>query len=120
MWLILIQRNIIYIGFKRCKEYDEFNVNRCYTCNKYGYNSKKCTSKQTCANCAEEHNTNDCPNPDKQIYVNCISIKTKDKFKVSTLHKAFDSINCEYYKWIVTRKIENTKYPFDPEWKTKT
>jgi hypothetical protein len=58
----IIAQGLIHEGeIKTCVRYlSEGRVTRCFNCQKYGHIARKCRNPATCAECAENHSTNEC------------------------------------------------------------
>ena len=52
----------MYIGWQRCRVYQDFNHGGCFNCNWYGHSAKKCKNGMSYAHCAGEHGTLACIN----------------------------------------------------------
>lgn len=48
-----------------------WEIKQCYKCQEYGHIAALCKKREACGHCAEEHPTNECPNPEKPKCANC-------------------------------------------------
>lgn len=63
----VIKKGSIVFGLSELKVYEHVDVTQCYKCQRFGNMSKTCRSNITCRNCAEEHESKDCPKADVLI-----------------------------------------------------
>ena len=92
-YLISKQGNRLFLGSQTCKVYDSFFVPRCYKCQEYGHQSKKCSQeKSTCGYCAENHETKTCnkkgDTTNTPKCINCVRFSEKSKKHIDTDHYA--------------------------------
>lgn len=113
----IMNRGYVYLGWQRCKVYDEFNMNRCRRCCKYNHSSKKCNNTTSCPKCGGEHELHECDN-DSVKCILCAEANRKYKLSLDTNHKANQIRACGTFKWMLKRNISETDYPFKPslEW----
>lgn len=109
----LIQEKRIYIGYKRCMIYDEFNMQQCQKCAYFGHSTNKCRNNVKCFKCAGGHLTKDCDKVEIKC-INCLMANKKLDNKRDTNHTANEFHNCESYKTIIGKVIDKTNYPFRP------
>ena len=105
----LLARKKVFIGWQRCRIYEDLNINRCFNCNGYGHSAKNCKNGTTCAHCSGDHNTNSCTNKNVAKCINCIRANAKFKLNRNIDHQAFDEKCCEsydFYKKIIVSRIE--------------
>ena len=79
----IMESGTIYVGYQRCKVFDDFNVNKCWKCCGFGHSGNKCINEYACKYCAESHDSRDCKseaNTSKKC-INCIRFNKyiKDK-----------------------------------------
>jgi hypothetical protein len=98
----------LFIDFAACRFIDDVEVVRCLKCQQYGHVSKYCSeTKSTCAICAEQHDTRECPKKeDKNFKPVCASCK---RFKKNYDHKT-GSESCPTYASRLQHLILNTTY----------
>ena len=106
----IIANKFIHIGWQRCRLYEDLNLNRCFNCNAYGHNAKKCKNKTSCAHCAGDHNTNSCPDKKIKKCVNCTHSNTKYKLSYNLDHHAYDESQCQTYGFYKNVAISRTDY----------
>lgn len=104
----------IYFGANRYRVFDDFNVNLCYKCNKYGHSYKKCRNKICCGFCSKDHDSKNCTDKNDLKCINCSECNHKYNLKLNTTHAASDKENCKTYMYLVKRNIQKTNYPFNP------
>ena len=91
----LLEREILYLGWQRCKIFDSANVRRCFNCWGYGHTKKTCKKEQVCYHCAEKHDSNVCTKKVKKC-INCVNKKNKFSLKdLKVNHEATDG-KCAY------------------------
>ena len=105
-----LANNFIYIGWQRCRLYEDLNLNRCFNCNTYGHNAKKCNNQTSCAHCAGSHSTNSCPDKTIKQCINCVHSNTKYKLSYSLDHHAYDENLCQSYAFYKNVAIARTAY----------
>jgi predicted RNA-binding protein with PUA-like domain len=93
----------VYIGWSRCKAYEEFGVFRCYKCNKYGHKANDCKGEVTCPICSEKHVLKECKNNTKKC-VNSTNANEKLKLKLSTDHEVWDRNCASFIRILETQK----------------
>lgn len=100
----------VYIGWQRCRVYEDYNINRCFKCNSYGHSAKKCRNEEICSYCAGNHGGKDCPDRNIKKCCNCMKANEKYKTKLNINHYTFDENACESYKYFKKVAISNTMY----------
>lgn len=106
----IMSRPKVLIGWESCKVHEDLNLNRCFNCNGYFHNNKKCKNEKSCSNCAEhDHSTNKCKNSSYKCS-NCSWANDKYSRNFPTNHKADDILNCNYYKSLVEKIRSKTNY----------
>lgn len=98
----------LFIDWATCRFVDDVEVVRCLKCQQYGHVVKYCTEvKVTCAHCAEEHDTRECPKRSLQDFVPvCASCK---RFRKPNDHVTGSS-SCPTYTAKLEYLILNTTY----------
>ncbi|KAI0995874.1 hypothetical protein K3495_g12306 [Podosphaera aphanis] len=48
-----------------------FRTMQCFNCQRYGHIAKNCTAEAKCGQCADKHNTRECPGKQEAKYSNC-------------------------------------------------
>ena len=109
----LIADKSIYIGWQRCRLYEDFNLNRCFNCNAYGHNAKKCHDQTSCAHCAGDHNTNSYPDKNVKKCTNCSRSNTKYKSNYAVDHHAYEEDLCQSYAFYKNVAISRTDYYYE-------
>lgn len=106
----------VYFGSNRCKIYDDFNLNICKQCCRYGHSSKNCRNKENtkCIYCAGSHLFSECQQRDKKQCTNCLSYNQKHQHKRDFQHSAVDFQACETYNYLLQINIRSTDYPYHP------
>ena len=115
---IVSGEHFLYVGVRRCKFFDDYNVNMCYKCKGYGHCAAKCRSADyICGLCGSHHKETEC---DKKITqcTNCVRFNEKSKnsdntLNVKTDHVAYDKNKCVVYKNTVKSAIRRIDYPRD-------
>ena len=64
----------VTIGLVSCKVYNQYNVKRCYNCQKFGHYVKECPTKEVpiCGKCSENHQTKYCETFERKC-INCVN-----------------------------------------------
>jgi len=84
---LLLRREKINIGWRKCLVFDHYSVKRCFKCWSYYHIAKNCKREETCHKCAENHKVRDCK-ASKIRCVNCMHrIKTYN-LKINEEHNA--------------------------------
>lgn len=102
----------MYIGYHRCKVWNEYNLNKCFNCSQYGHSSKNCQYESKCAKCAGNHKTYECKSKTIKCAVCCMR-NSKYKENNATDHMATEINKCPSYKKLLKRVISDTDYPSD-------
>nr|AKU04649.1 gag-like protein [Blattella germanica] len=108
----LLAKQRIKMKWSMCRIEDFVIVTRCYKCLGYGHTKNFCTNKQTCSNCAEEHDWRECRNTQHKRCVNCVranTLITNNNKKLDTNHSAI-SQSCPRLKRIDSIIINKTEY----------
>ena len=105
--------NSIYIGYERCKAYDDFNMSLCGKCGGYGHGVNTCDYGTNCIKCAGNHSIYDCTeNIVKCFY--CVNFNEKSHKNRSADHMASEVDECDTHKSKFKHIIESTDYPILP------
>ncbi|XP_071652277.1 uncharacterized protein [Temnothorax longispinosus] len=100
---LMLKREKINIGWRKCRVFNYFSVKRCYKCWGYYHIAKYCTRQDTCHRCAGNHKANECTISKKRC-VNCMyKVKTYN-LKINDEHDAL-SMECPTFK----RALEEEK-----------
>lgn len=107
----------VFVGWQRCKVYNDFNIGYCFNCCGFGHSSKKCANEAVCGKCARNHSTRDCTlaKDAPPCCINCSLANQKDRRGRKTDHEARDYKNCDCYKDRVLKHIHSADYPFQPK-----
>lgn len=100
----------LYIGWQRCRIYEDFNLSRCYKCCGYGHSAKKCANAARCQYCAGNHDGLTCKDKDNKRCANCLLANEKYKTEKNIAHYAFEENQCESYQYLKKRVISQTDY----------
>ena len=113
----IMQDQMIYVGYQRCRVYDYLNMPRCWNCCAYGHVGQyyKKIDKPNCKYFAGNHESHSCQNKQNDQCVNCIlANKRNKKLKIDSNHTAFDEINCHVYNFKLEMLIDSINYPIRP------
>ena len=99
------------IGWNTCNNDDYIKVPRCYKCNKFNHRAKDCTGEITCARCADNHYTRECPANNQQLRCsNCINYnKYNTHSPLDENHSSLDK-ECGCLKTMIKKHIQNINY----------
>lgn len=78
-----------YIGWEKCRVYENLTIKRCFKCQEYYHKSDECVNEVSCEVCSEKHESKNCS---KQVNKckNCILANNKYKTSHDINHKASD------------------------------
>lgn len=113
----IMKKRRVYVGALVCPVFDDFNLNICNNCSKYGHSSKKCKDKKcVCKFCAGNHISKDCITKDKEDLQcnNCIVYNTKNDEKRQVNHSADDKRICQTYRDLLKYHLRKMDYPYNP------
>lgn len=126
-WTIILETNAkayyhlmidkkIYFASNRCRIVNDFNLNICTKCCKYGHSAKKCTfaNQPVCLYCAGSHSFTDCKEKTNFKCTNCFSRNQKYNDDRSFEHAANNYKVCGSYQYLLHKAINKTDYPFYP------
>lgn len=84
---LMLRREKLNIGWRKCLVFDHYSVKRCFKCWGYYHIAKNCKREETCHRCAGNHKVSDCK-ASKMKCVNCMyKIKTYN-IKINDEHDA--------------------------------
>lgn len=69
----IIKAEKIYLGWDRCRVYDNVNILRCFNCNGFNHKAIHCKNEISCPKCAKSHDIKNC----NEGYNACINCKSK-------------------------------------------
>lgn len=93
---LLITREYLWLGWKKCTVGDHLRILQCFKCSGFGHTEKQCKSEVSCVNCASDHTVKNCKAEESKC-VNCVNYNKRHKFNLSVKHSAKDSC-CPVYK----------------------
>lgn len=98
----------IVVDFQECRVFDTLHIRQCSKCCAFGHSKSSCKSiKDTCTNCGENHNYNQCPvklDSTKHKCINC----TNEKYD-NVNHSAF-SQSCPVLKQVHNKIISRINF----------
>ena len=100
----------MYIGWQKCRVYEDLNLGRCFNCNDDGHSAKKCNNETSCAHCADKHSTTFCPNKNLKKCINCIKANEKYHTSKNIDHHAYDENICSRYSFFANISKSKTDY----------
>lgn len=105
------RREVLHIGWRKCRFFDYVNIIQCYKCWKFGHMSGECTNSDViCPKCSENHKIEVCKSSN-EICVNCKYAKEVLKMPhIDFLHTAFNR-KCESYQRIFQQLQTRVEYP---------
>lgn len=93
---LLLKKEKLNVGWKRCPVFNHIGVKRCFKCWGYYHIAKNCTRNETCHKCAGNHKADVCM-ATKNRCVNCMFKIRTYNLKISDEHDAL-SPECPTYK----------------------
>ena len=106
----LMLKKTVYLGWQKCRIYEDININRCIKCNAYGHSVKKCLNAVKCCYSAGERDSKCCKNNDMKQCVNCLKANKKYNAKANTKHYAHEEDQCDTLKYYKNKTIAQTSY----------
>lgn len=86
---VLVERGSIYVGWERCKVYEDIRVSRCGNCYAYNHATNKCKNPLACRKCGSNHKEAECRETEWRC-VNCVILKDKTRVDINVNHKVSD------------------------------
>lgn len=84
---IMLRREKLNIGWRKCRVFDHYSVKRCFKCWGYYHIAKNCKREETCHKCAGNHKVSDCK-AKKMRCVNCMHKIKAYNLKINDEHDA--------------------------------
>lgn len=84
---LMLRREKINIGWKKCMVFNHYNVRKCFRCWGYYHIAKNCTRQETCHKCAGSHKADECTAAKKKC-INCLYKNKTYNLKISGDHDA--------------------------------
>jgi len=84
---LLLRREKINIGWRKCLVFEHYNIKRCFKCWGYYHIAKNCKREETCQKCAGKHKISDCK-ATKMRCVNCMHKIKAYNLKINDEHNA--------------------------------
>lgn len=105
---LVTTKDKLFIDWATCRFIDDVELVKCHLCQQFGHVRKHCTVKTpTCGNCAEAHESHDCPHINNKNFIpTCVACK---RFKKPHDHRC-GSPECGTYKAKLEQLILNTTY----------
>lgn len=101
----------LYIGWQRCRVFEDINLRRCQNCNGYNHSSSKCKNGGTCTYCSGNHKVEECTKTEVKC-INCANANLRFKLSCRTDHTADDYEKCSSYTFFRNLKISKINYAF--------
>ena len=86
----LIDAKKVYIGWSRCRVFEELKLTRCFNCSGFNHRANTCQEPAACTKCAGNHQIGNC-NSETLKCINCM--RAANKFNIIELdinHAAWD------------------------------
>lgn len=99
---MLLKKEKLNIGWKKCPVYNHVNIKRCFKCWGFYHIAKNCKRDETCHKCAGKHNSTDCT-ATKNRCVNCMFKIQTYNVKINDEHDAL-SMECPTFKKAITEE----------------
>ena len=96
----------LYTKYENCNIYDSYQPYQCYKCQEFGHSAEKCTNKQACAYCGDDHKYDKC----SKTQMKCINCEKKG---IDSNHKSFDRQCCKVYIEEIAKMKNNTDHGFE-------
>ncbi|RLU26059.1 hypothetical protein DMN91_002222 [Ooceraea biroi] len=100
---LILRREKINIGWKKCLVLNYFDVKRCFKCWSFYHIAKNCTRQEICHKCAGEHKISECKTT-KRRCVNCMHKMKTYNLRISDEHDALSKDCPTYLKTIEEAK----------------
>lgn len=108
---LINKKEVLYIGWRKCKYFEHINVIQCYKCWKFGHMSQQCTNVNiVCPKCSQNHKQEECKS---EVYkcVNCKFASEVLKLQhINSDHTAYNR-KCEAYKKVFEQLQMRVDYP---------
>lgn len=103
---LLLKREKLNIGWRKCPVFNHISVRRCFKCWGFYHIAKNCTREEACHKCAGKHKSSECKEKMNKC-VNCMfKIKTYN-LKINDEHDAL-SLECPIYKKAIEEERRRT------------
>ena len=93
---VLLNKEKLNVGWKKCPVFNHISVKRCFKCWGYYHIAKNCTRDETCYKCAGNHKATECKATKKKC-VNCMFKIQTYNLKISDEHDALNP-ECPTFK----------------------
>lgn len=105
----LILQSRIFVGWSRCRFFEDFGILRCFKCNKFGHTASKCTGDTICPRCAGRHKHTECKLENKTLVkcINCFNANKKYQLNLNIDHEAWNK-ECASFKRVM--KLQKQKF----------
>jgi len=111
MYQEINNKNVLYIGWRKCRYFDHVNVIQCFKCWKYGHMTRECKAENlVCVKCSENHHQKDCKN-EIEICTNCKHAKEVLNLQSVDYHHSAVDRRCEAYKRVFEKLQMRYNYP---------
>ncbi|XP_029177728.1 uncharacterized protein LOC114945635 [Nylanderia fulva] len=100
---LMLKKEKINIGWRKCPVFEHYSVKRCFKCWGYYHIAKNCKREETCHKCAGNHKASDC----KVTKMRCVNCMYKSKTYNLKINDEHDALNrkCPTF----TRALEEEK-----------
>ncbi|XP_030751008.1 uncharacterized protein LOC115878599 [Sitophilus oryzae] len=92
---MMLEKQFIFIGWKKSYVSDYLRIIQCYKCYGYGHVEKECRGTLTCSKCTEGHKFNACKSIN-DVFINCVNHNKKLRKTVPVDHSV-KSKDCPIY-----------------------
>lgn len=104
----IIEKEILAIGWRECRVYENVPIARCFKCQRYNHVSKYCEQQLRCGVCAGSHDSNDC-NRENICCANCLDANTRFHLNIDVNHCVWQT-NCSVYQRVIESKKRKLQF----------
>jgi len=102
---LMLRREKLNIGWKKCMVFNYYSVKRCFKCWGYYHLAKNCTWQETCHKCAGSHISKECKATEKR-YANCMYKNKTYNLKINDEHDALSRMS-DLHQGVKRREKKN-------------
>lgn len=105
------RRDVLHIGWRRCRYFDHVNIIQCFKCWKFGHIAQQCKNREViCPKCSQNHKKEECTS-EVEICTNCKHAKEVLKIANIDYHHSAYNRKCEAFKRLFEQLQLRVSYP---------